>query len=214
LDERGYDAFVSDPAHPVPYRNRPIPATYGGGSGWPTWLADDQRFVDGRPDVLVWRTDPLDRDLSIAGSVISRFVASTTASDADWIVKLIDVYPDQVASEPAMGGFELMIAADVLRGRFRDSFEKPKPLKAGDITPFTLDLLTHNHAFLKGHRIMVHFQSTWFPLIDRNPQDYVPNIFEAKPSDFVQATHRVYRTPRYPSYIALPVEPARLARLH
>ena len=202
----GSDEFVSDPAHPVPYRNRPIPATYSPNSGWPSWLVDDQRFVDSRPDVLVWKTDPLTENISIAGDVVARFFASTTASDADWIVKLIDVYPDKNDTEAAMGGYELMIAADVLRGRFRNSYEKPEPMKPGEITPFSLDLLSHSHTFLKGHRIMVQLQSTWFPLIDRNPQKYVANIFDAKAGDFTKATHRIYRTSQNPSHIMLPIE--------
>ncbi len=198
----GYDEFLSDPKHPVSYRPRPIPPTYSPTSTWSTWLTDDQRFADGRPDVLTWQTDPLTESVTIAGDVSAVFSASTTASDADWIVKLIDVYPDD--AEKDMSGYELMIAADVLRGRFRNGFEKPEPMKPGEATPFSLDLLTHSHAFLKGHRIMVQLQSTWFPLIDRNPQRFVPNIFEAKPEDFVKATHRIYRG----SHILLPIEAA------
>ena len=202
----GFDEFISDPMHPVPYRVRPIAPTYAPHSTWSQWLADDQRFVDSRPDVLVWKTEPLTEDITIAGDVAAKLFASTTASDADWIVKLIDVYPDHVDGNPAMGGFESMVAADVLRGRFRNSYEKPEPLKPGEITPFTVDLLSHSHRFLKGHRIMVQVQSTWFPLIDRNPQTYVANIFEAKPADFVKATHRVYHTERHPSHMLLPIE--------
>ena len=191
--------FISDPAKPVPYRQRPIPATYSNNSGWPSWLTDDQRFVDSRPDVLTWQTEPLTDEIAIAGDVIAYLQASTTGSDADWIVKLIDVYPD---SDPKLSGYQLMVAADVLRGRFRDSFESPKPVTPNQVTPFTVDLLSHNHAFLRGHRIMVQIQSTWFPLIDRNPQRYVPNIFEAGPEDFIKAIHRIHRG----THIVLPVE--------
>jgi len=192
-------SFISDPAKPVPYRQRPIPATYSPNSGWPSWLTDDQRFVDSRPDVATFQTEPLTADIAIAGDVIAQLQASITGSDADWIVKLIDVYPD---ADPALSGYQLMVAADVLRGRFRDGFETPKPTTPGEVTRYSIDLLTHNHAFLKGHRIMVQIQSTWFPLIDRNPQKYVANIFEAKAEDFIAATHRIHAG----SHIVLPIE--------
>ncbi|MEO8027998.1 MAG: CocE/NonD family hydrolase [Bryobacteraceae bacterium] len=204
-EAEAYDAYVSDPAHPVPYRQRPIPPTYQG-PGWTTWHADDQRFVDGRPDVLTFRTDPLTEDVSIAGRVIADFFASTSGTDSDWIVKLIDVYPGVYAKDPPMGGYQLMIAADVLRGRFRDSLEEPKALKANQVTAYSLDLLTHNHRFLKGHRIMVQVQSTWFPVIDRNPQTFVPSIYDAADSDYQKATQKIFRSKRYPSRIVLPVE--------
>lgn len=201
----GEDDFVSDPAHPVPYRQRPIPATFTA-PGWSTWLLDDQRFVEGRPDVLVWQTEPLTEDLTIAGDVAARLFVSTTESDADWIVKLIDVYPDApVKDTPELSGYELMIGADVLRGRFRDGFEHPKAMKPGEVTAVKVDLLEHDHRFLKGHRIMVQVQSTWFPVIDRNPQHFVPNIFEAKEADFRKATHKVMRTRKAASHIELPV---------
>ncbi len=199
------DSFVSDPAHPIPYRIRPIPPTYGG-PGWSTWLTDDQRLVDGRPDVLVWKTEPLDQDVTVTGEIVANFFASTTGSDSDWILKLIDVYPDVYEKEPSMGGYELMIASEVLRGRFRNGPEKAEPVKPGQVTPYRLGLLTHNHRFLKGHRLMVQLQSTWFPLIDRNPQTFVPNIFEAKAADYRKATQCVYRSRQYPSHIALPVQ--------
>jgi uncharacterized protein len=205
----GFDQFLSDPMHPVPYRNRPIPPTFTG-SGWATWLADDQRFADGRPDVLVWKTAPLTEPVTITGDVVARFFASTSLTDADWVVKLIDVYPEKMPAgtkpeDQSMGGYELMIGAEVLRGRFRESFERPLPMKPGAVTPFQLGLLAHDHKFLPGHRIMVQLQSTWFPLIDRNPQTFVANIFEAGPQDFRQAIHRVYRSARFPSAIELPV---------
>ena len=200
-----FDEFISDPAHPVPYRNRPIPPTFTA-QGWSTWLLDDQRFAESRPDVLVWQTELLKEDVTIAGDVIANFFASTSESDADWIVKLIDVMPEaSEAKPPELSGYELMIAADVLRGRFRDGFDKPKSMTPGVPASFGLDLLAHDHQFRKGHRIMVQLQSTWFPVIDRNPQKYVANIFEAAPADFKRATHRVYRTPKLPSHIVLPV---------
>ncbi len=207
-----FDSFISDPAHPVPYRQRPIPPTYQG-PGWNIWHADDQRFVDGRLDVATWKSDPLSEDLTIAGDVVARIYASTSGTDADWVVKLIDVYPDVLGKDapeskgdPLMAGYELMVSADVLRGRFRDGLDNPKPVKPEEVAEYKVDLLQKSHRFLKGHRIMVQIQSTWFPVIDRNPQKYVPNIFEAQESDFQRATHKVYRSARHPSQILLPVE--------
>jgi hypothetical protein len=192
----GHDAFVSDPAHPVPYRNRPIEPTYfPKGSGWASWLTEDQRFVKDRPDVLTWSTGPLAEDFVVAGDITAKLFVSTTGQDADWIVKLIDVYPEDYAANHKMGGYEFMIANDVFRSRFRESREVPKPMVPGRVTPVTIDLHTQSYRFLKGHRVMVQLQSTWFPLIDRNPQTWVPNIFEAKESDFKAQTHRVFRTP-------------------
>jgi len=201
-----FDAYVSDPAHPVPYRRRPIEPTYDPtGSGWYTWLVQDQRFVDGRPDVLVWETAPLDHDVTVAGNVVAHLFASTSGGGADWVVKLIDVYPGKVADRPAMGGYELMVAKNVLRARFRNGFEHPERVVPGKVTPYRIDLLDTDHTFLKGHRIMVQVQSTWFPVIDRNPQTWVPNIFEATDADFRKAVQRVYRSATYPSRITLPV---------
>jgi len=202
---RDFDSYVSDPAHPVPYRHRPIEALYGGPSGWPPWLVEDQRFVYERPDVLSWETGPLPKDLSVAGDIVAHLFASTTGTDSDWIVKLIDVYPEKGATDPPMNGYQLMIANEVLRARFRHGFEKPEPVAAGEVTEYTIDLHSNNHAFLKGHRVMVEVQSTWFPLIDRNPQKFVPNIFMAAEGDYQRAEQRVYRTRRYPSNIELPV---------
>jgi len=200
-----FDEFISDPARPVPYRNRPIPPTFTA-AGWSTWLLDNQRFAESRPDVLVWQTDLLKDDVTITGDVLASFFASTSESDADWIVKLIDVLPEGLDITPAdLNGYELMIAADVLRGRFRDGFDKPKAMHPGEPAAFNLDLLAHDHRFKKGHRIMVQLQSTWFPVIDRNPQKFVPNIFEATAADFKRATHRVYRTAKLPSHLVLPV---------
>jgi putative CocE/NonD family hydrolase len=200
-----FDTYISDPANPVPYRHRPIEETYSEGSRWYTWLVEDQRFVEHRPDTLSWETDPLTKDVTVAGNIIAHLFASTSGTDSDWIVKLIDVYPEKYEPDHKMGGYELMVADEVFRGRFRDSFEKPEPIVAGRVTPYTFSLHTNNHAFLKGHRIMVQVQSTWFPVIDRNPQKFVPNIFEAKAGDYQKATQRIYRSKQYPSNVEIPV---------
>jgi len=199
------DSFVSDPAHPIPYRQRPISQTYGGAAGWATWLIEDQRFVADRPDVAMWQTQPLESDVTIAGDVVADLFASTSGSDSDWVVKLIDVNPPNLTDDPPMGGYQLMIAADVLRGRFRNSFERPEPVKPNEVVEYRIDLLSHDHLFRKGHRIMIQVQSTWFPLIDRNPQKFVPNIFEASASDFQVATQRIFRDTKHPSAMILPV---------
>jgi uncharacterized protein len=202
-----FDGYTSDPAHPVPYRHRPVDMTYPEDhpGGWYTWLVEDQRFVDNRPDVLTWQTDELQEDLTLAGQVTAKLFASTTGSDADWIIKLIDVYPQKYPEKWQLSGYELMIADEVFRGRFRNSFEKPEPIPPGVVTPFQIDLYTANHVFKKGHRIMVQVQSTWFPLIDRNPQKFVPNIFEAQESDYQKATERIYRAKRFPSSVEISV---------
>jgi uncharacterized protein len=204
-----FDSYVSDPAHPVPYRHRPIDMTYPEDhpGNWPTWLVEDQRFVDQRPDVLTWQTETLDQDVTLTGQVTAKLFASTTGTDSDWIVKLIDVYPENVADNWKLSGYELMIADEVFRGRFRNSFDKPEAIPSGVVTPFTIDLHTANHVFKKGHRIMVQVQSTWFPIIDRNPQKFVANIFEAKQSDFQEATQRIYRSQKFPSSVAISVIP-------
>ena len=203
------DSYLSDPAHPVPNRHRPVDMTYPEDhpGSWYTWLVQDQRFVDQRPDVLTWQTDALIEDVTVAGKVAAKLFASTTGSDSDWIVKLIDVYPEKVASDWRLSGYELMIADEIFRGRFRNSFEKPEPITPGEVTPFTIDLHTANHVFKKGHRIMVQVQSTWFPLYDRNPQKFVPNIFEAKESDYQKATQHIYRSNRFPSSVEISVLP-------
>lgn len=200
-----FDAFISDPANPVPYRARPIEQTYGPGSRWRTWMTEDQRFVHHRPDVLSWESEVLENDVTISGKVLAQLYASTTASDADWIVKLIDVHPDMVKENLKMSGYQQMVAADVLRGRFRKSLETPLPVKPNEVTAYTVDLLQADHVFKKGHKIMVQVQSTWFPLIDRNPQKFVPNIFLAKASDYVKAEHRVYRSGAFPSRVEVMV---------
>ncbi len=204
VEGAGVDKYVSDPAKPVPYRKRPIePTYYPKGSGWRTWLVEDQRFVQGRPDVLSWETVPLTDDVIIAGDITAKLFASTTGRDADWVVKLIDVYPQETAPDFALGGYELMVANDVFRGRFHTSFETPVPLVPNQITPFTIDLHTQSYRFLKGHKIMVQVQSSWFPIIDRNPQTWVPNIFRATAADYVAQTHSIWRTPNAASRVQI-----------
>jgi len=199
-----FDSYVSDPARPVPYRRRPISPTYPDG-GWPAWLVEDQRFVHLRPDVLSWVTDPLQQDVAIAGDVVAHLFASTSGTDSDWIVKLIDVYPEDYPKDAKMGGYQLMIADEVFRARFRESFTHPKAVTPDEVTEYAIDLHTNNHAFLKGHRIMVQVQSTWFPVIDRNPQTFVENIYKATEADYKPATQRVYRSGKYASHVTLPV---------
>jgi putative CocE/NonD family hydrolase len=196
------DSYISDPAHPVPYRPRPIEPTYQG-SGWGVWELEDQRFIHLRPDVLSYETEPLADDMAVAGDLVAHLCASTTGTDADWIVKLIDVYPDD-APDRKLAGFQLMVAGEVFRARFRNSFDKPEAVEADRVIEYPIDLHWRDHCFRKGHKIMVQVQSTWFPLIDRNPQTFVPNIYEAKDADYRPATQRVYRTPEQASYIALP----------
>jgi uncharacterized protein len=201
-----FTSYVSDPNHPVPYRPRPIQPTYCScGSNWYTWLVADQRFVDGRPDVATWMGDTLASDLVVAGNVTARLLASTTGSDADWVVKLIDVYPDSVPGDVKMGGYELMVSSDVMRGRYRRSFERPEPIASNAVLEYTVDLHQQAYRFLKGHRIMVQVQSTWFPLYDRNPQTFVPNIFHARAGDFVAATQRIYHSAQFPSRVDVDV---------
>jgi putative CocE/NonD family hydrolase len=205
-DAGAFDSYVSDPARPVPYRPRPVEPTYDSrGSGWRTWLVGDQRFAHLRPDVLSWETEPLKTDVTVTGEITARLFASTTGTDSDWVVKLIDVYPEDYPAEPTMGGYQLMIANEVFRGRFHRSFERPEPLVPDKATEFTIDLHAADHRFLKGHKIMVQVQSTWFPLIDRNPQTFVENIFQAKASDYRPATQRIFRSKAQPSRILLPV---------
>lgn len=198
-------SFVSDPQKPVPYRIQPIEATYGQGSRWRPWQVEDQRFVYTRPDVISFTTDALTQDLTVTGNIVARLFASTTGTDADWVVKLIDVYPDKDQQNLLMSQFQLAVAMEVFRGRYRESFSDPRPLVPGKPEEFTIGLHQINHTFLKGHRIMIQVQSTWFPLIDRNPQKYVPNIFEASDSDFTKTTERIYFSAKYPTHIELPV---------
>jgi len=200
----GSVSYVSDPDKPVPYRSLPIEATYGPGSRWRNWQIEDQRFVYSRPDVISFTTDSLTKDLTVTGKIMTHLFASTTGTDADWIVKLIDVYPafDQTLN---MSGYQMPVAMEVFRGRFRKSFSNPSPLVPNQPKEFVIDLHDINHVFKKGHRLMIQVQSTWFPVIDRNPQKFVPNIFEAKESDFIKATHTIYFSVKIPTYIELPV---------
>jgi uncharacterized protein len=198
-----YDEYVSDPAKPVPYLPRPI--SFADHDAWTRWLVHDQRFVDGRPDVITYVSAPLTAPLHIGGAPIVHMFASTSGTDSDWVVKLIDVYPDQVPSDPTMGGYELPISLDIFRGRYRESFEHAQAITPDQPLLYTFGLPTANHVFQPGHRIMVQVQSTLFPLYDRNPQRFVPNIFDAKPADYQKATQRIWHTPGDASFISLPV---------
>jgi putative CocE/NonD family hydrolase len=199
-DAPAFDEYVSDPAKPVPYRARPID-----NESWGRWLVDDQREASGRTDVAAFTSATLTEPVKIAGQPVVNLVASTSGSDSDWVVKVIDVYPDQVASQPEMGGYQLMISADIFRGRYRESLETPKALAPNEPLLYRWTLPTANHVFLPGHRIMVQIQSSWFPLYDRNPQTFVPNIFRAKASEYQKATQRVYHAPGNASFVELPV---------
>jgi putative CocE/NonD family hydrolase len=197
----GFVSYTSDPAHPVPYRTQPIEATYGPGSRWRPWQVEDQRFVYSRPDVVSFTSDSLTQDITVTGKIMAHLFASTSGTDADWVVKLIDVYPAFDKESLSMSGYQLPVAMEVFRGRFRKSFSNPSPLKPGKREEFVIDLHDINHVFLKGHQIMIQVQSTWFPLIDRNPQKYVPNIYEAKDNDYIKAEQKIYSD----SYIDMPV---------
>jgi putative CocE/NonD family hydrolase len=197
-----FEEYISDPAKPVPYRPRPSqPMGYVLPLTWPQWLVDDQREPGGRTDVLSYISEPLTEPLKIRGQPVVKLTASTSGTDSDWVVKLIDVYPDEVAEQPELGGYQLPIAMDIFRGRYRESFSDPKPLTANQPLDYHWLLPTANHVFLTGHRIMVQVQSSWFPLYDRNPQTFVPSIFNAQPKDYVKATQRIYEG----SAIELPV---------
>ncbi len=201
-----FDEYISDPAKPVPYRARPSqPVGYTGRLTWELWLVDDQREASGRTDVVTFTSDVLTEPVKISGQPVAHLVASTSGTDSDWVVKLIDVYPDEVAAESWMGGYELMISADIFRGRYRESLETAKPIASDKPLPYRFALPNANHVFLPGHRIMVQIQSSWFPLYDRNPQTFVPNIFWAKPEDYRKAVERVYHAPGQESFIELPV---------
>jgi len=201
-----FDEYVSDPAKPVPYRARPIqPIGYSDGMTWSQWLVDDQREQSGRGDVLVYETETLRTPLKVSGQPMANLMASTSGTDSDWVVKVIDVYPDEVAGQPGLGGYQLMISADIFRGRYRESLETPKAVEAGIPLLYRFPLPNANHVFLPGHRIMVQIQSSWFPLYDRNPQTFVPNIFWAKPGDYQKAVERVYHGPGKLSFVELPV---------
>ena len=201
-----FDEYISDPAKPVPYRARPNqPVGYSGRFTWSQWLVDDQREASGRPDVLAFISDELREPLKISGQPVANIMASTSGTDSDWVVKLIDVYPDEVAGQEEMGGYQLMVSADIFRGRYRESLETPKAIAPDKPLLYKFNLPTANHVFLQGHRIMVQIQSSWFPLYDRNPQTFVPNIFWAKPSDYRRTTQRIYHAPSQASFIELPL---------
>jgi len=217
---KAYREYVSDPAHPVPYRQRPISPTYPQGD-WTTWEVADQRFVDHRPDVLSFVSEPLDHDLTVTGPLAASLFASTSGTDSDFVVKLIDVFPDNAQKNvwkpedgpqpgqyaQSLNGYELSVAMEVRRGRYLASYETPHPLTPNRPVEWNIPLRDRDHVFLKGHRIMVQIQSTWFPVIDRNPQKFVPSIYQATASDFVPATQRVYCSPAMPSHLVLPVVP-------
>jgi putative CocE/NonD family hydrolase len=195
-----FEEYVSDPAKPVPFRARPID-----GSSWSRWLVDDQREQSGRPDVLAYKSEVLTAPVKISGEPIVNLIASTSGTDSDWVVKVIDLYPDEVASQPEMGGYQLMVSADIFRGRYRESLENPKAIASNTPLLYKFALPTANHVFLPGHRIMVQIQSSWFPLYDRNPQTFVKSIFWAKPEDYRKATQRIYGAPGQASFIELPL---------
>jgi hypothetical protein len=215
-----YREYVSDPANPVPYRQRPISPTYPAGD-WRTWEVADQRFVDQRPDVLTYESEPLDHDVTVTGPVAADLFASTSGTDSDFVVKLIDVYPQHAQKNAwdaddgpkpgqyaqSLNGYELPIAMEVRRGRYLSSYEKPQALTPNKPTEWSIPLRDHDHVFLKGHRIMVQIQSTWFPVIDRNPQKFVPSIYKATANDYVSATQRIYSSPELPSHLILPIMP-------
>ena len=204
-EDKEPDRFVSDPTAPVPYRQLPIATIVAADTSWSRWLADDQAPFAKRADVLSWQTDLLQSDLTIRGDVIAKLYASTTGSDADWIVKLIDVYPDDDATPAELRGRQLIIADEVFRGRFRASFVRPHAIVPGKVLQYSIDLHSASHVFKKGHRIAVQVQSTWFPLIDRNPQTFQPSIFRAKRAEYVSQTHSVFHSTRYPSAVGVDV---------
>jgi putative CocE/NonD family hydrolase len=204
--DAAFDEYVSDPAKPVPFRSRPIqPVGYGDQFTWSQWLVDDQREASGRPDVLAFASDVLKEPVKISGQPIANLIASTSGTDSDWVLKVIDVYPDEVAGQVGMGGYQLMISADIFRGRYRESLETAKAIAPDKPLLYHFVLPTANHVFLPGHRIMVQVQSSWFPLYDRNPQTFVPNIFWAKPGDYKKAVQRVFHSAEQSSFIELPV---------
>lgn len=192
-------AYIADPANPIPYRHRPIQPTYGEGSTWRTWLAEDQRFVSERKDLANFQTAPLDHDVTVTGDVMADLFAATTGTDSDWVVKLIDVYPDDAPAP--MSGYQLMIAEEIFRGRYRKSFQQAEAVSPGEINEYRWSLHGADHTFLKGHRLMVEVQSSWFPLYDRNPQTFVPNIMSAPATAYKAQTISIYGSEKYPSHL-------------
>src|SRR5215510_10590488 len=204
--DAAFEEYISDPAKPVPFRARPNrPTGYTNELTWWRWLVDDQREASGRPDVLAFVSDVLTTPLKISGQPIANLIASTSGTDSDWVVKVIDVYPDEFAGQPEMGGYQLMVSADIFRGRYRESLETAKPVEADKPLLYRFALPTANHVFLPGHRIMAQIQSSWFPLYDRNPQTFTPNIFWAKPENYRKATQRIYHAPGQASFVELPL---------
>jgi putative CocE/NonD family hydrolase len=201
-----YDEYISDPAKPVTNRIRPVPtAGYDSCAQWPCWLVDDQRDFSGRQDVLSYTSDVLKEPVKISGQPVVNLIASTSGTDSDWVVKVIDVYSDEVGGDAKMGGYQLAVSMDIFRGRYRESLETPKPIKPNEPLLYRWSLPTTNHVFLPGHRIMIQVQSSWFPLYDRNPQTFVQNIFWAKPEDYQKATQRIYHAPSRASFVELPL---------
>jgi putative CocE/NonD family hydrolase len=201
-----YDEYISDPAKPVTNRIRPVPSSgYDSCAQWPCWLVDDQRDFSGRQDVLTYTSYAFTMPVTISGQPIVNLFASTSGTDSDWVVKVIDVYPDETAPDPKLGGYQLAVSMDIFRGRYRESFENPKAITPNEPLLYKWALPTVNHVFLPGHRIMIQIQSSWFPLYDRNPQKFVPNIFWAKPDDYQKATQRIYHTNDKASFVELPV---------
>jgi uncharacterized protein len=207
--DAAFDEYISDPAKPVPFRARPNRPMYYEGSTWSQWLVDDQREASGRPDVLAFVSDVLTAPARISGEPMANLVASTSGTDSDWVVKLIDLFPDEVAGQPELGGYQLMVSADIFRGRYRESLEQARPIAPNTPLLYRFGLPTANHVFLRGHRIMVQVQSSWFPLYDRNPQTFVPSIFWAQPADYQRAVQRIYHAPDKASFIELPMVIAR-----
>jgi putative CocE/NonD family hydrolase len=203
VDGKTAAVYKADPANPVPYRNRPIQSTYGDGSKWRTWLVEDQRFVSGRKDLANFSTPVLEKDVTVTGDVVADLFAATTGTDGDFVVKLIDVYPDDAPAP--MAGYQLMIVDEIFRGRYVQSFEKPEALTPGKVTEYKWSLHGADHTFLKGHKIMVEVQSTWFPLYDRNPQTFVPNIMTAPVGSYKAQTVSIYGSEKYPSHLKFEV---------
>ena len=204
--------YVSDPARPVPYRVRPVLAMYDDASSWNRWLVDDQRPFSDRTDVLTFVSEPLAEPVTIAGPITANLYASTTGTDADWVVKLIDVYPPEVRENVELGGYQLMVSGDIMRGRYREDPSRPQAIRPGEAALYRVRMPHASHTFRRGHRIMVQVQSSWFPLYDRNPQTFVPNIAQARPEDYRAATHRIWFAPNRASFIALPVVSSATAR--
>jgi uncharacterized protein len=196
-------SYIADPADPIPYRHRPIQSTYGTGSNWRPWLVEDQRFVSSRKDLANFSTPVLTGEITVTGDVKADLFAATTGSDGDWIVKLIDVYPDDAPN--GQGGYQLMVAEEILRGRYRHSFTTPEPVKPGEVNEYKWSLHGIDHTFPKGHRMMVEVQSSWFPLYDRDPQTFVPNVMTAPSSAYQPETITIFGSAKYPSHLDLPV---------